>query len=93
MSFDPDARTESGQVRFAMHFPDTIRMVYVTEDTLREYFGADGSPAGMLDAYRANYRVIHSVAQIVGMRGEGDIVVTPDDVRAAGCIAKGSSPP
>jgi hypothetical protein len=47
----------------------------------------------MLDAYRANYRAIHSVAQIVGDRGEGDIVVTSDDVRMAGDIAKASSPP
>jgi hypothetical protein len=93
MSFDTGARMENGKVRFSMHFPDSTRTVYVSAEVLREFFGSDGSPGGMLDAYRANYRAIHSVAQIVGDRGEGDIVVTSDDVRMAGDIAKASSPP
>lgn len=87
MSFDPDAVAEHGAVRFTMHFPDASRVVRVAADALAEYFGSDGTPRGMLDAYRANYRAIHSVAQIVGAGKGGDIAVTSADVRAAGHVA------
>ncbi|ARP86734.1 hypothetical protein [Bordetella genomosp. 9] len=92
MSFDSDAQVENGNVRFVMHFPDATRTVRVSGETLAEYFGSDGSPAGMIAAYRANFRAIHSVAQIVGARGQGDIMLSPEDVRAAGHIATASSP-
>ncbi|ANN68673.1 hypothetical protein [Bordetella bronchialis] len=83
MSFDPDARAEGGDVRFTMHFPEGLRTVRVSGAALREYFGADDSDARLLDAYRANFRSIHAVAQQVGAARAGDIMVTSADLRAA----------
>jgi hypothetical protein len=93
MSFDPDARPEGGSLRFTMHFPDGVRTVRVTADVLSEYFGADGTPARMLDAYRANFRAIHAVAQLVGANCAGDVLVSSADLASAGQIATVSSPP
>jgi hypothetical protein len=93
MSFDPYAHVESGDLRYAMHFPDGVRAVRVTRDALCEYFGADGTPARMLDAYRANFRTIHAVAQLVGSGCAGEVTVTSADLAAAGDPATSASPP
>jgi hypothetical protein len=75
-----------------MHFPDAERTVRVNADALAEYFGSDGSPSGMLNVYRANYRPIHAVAQIVGTGTSGEIEVTSAGVRAAGDAGARSAP-
>jgi hypothetical protein len=93
MSFDPEAHVQDGDVRYAMHFPDGVRTVRVARDALCEYFGADGTAERMLDAYRANFRAIHAVAQLVGSRCTGDVTVTPADLASAGHLATSASPP
>lgn len=84
MSFDPDARVDGGDVRFTMHFPDGMRPARITGGALAEYFGADGSQDRLLEAYRANFRAIHAVAQQLGAARAGDITVTSADLHAAG---------
>ncbi|AOB29936.1 hypothetical protein AKI39_03380 [Bordetella sp. H567] len=84
MSFDPDARIDGGDVRFTMHFPDGMRTVRIRGDALAEYFGADSGGSRMLEAYRANFRAIHALAQQLGAAHAGDVTITADDLRAAG---------
>ncbi|ANN76972.1 hypothetical protein [Bordetella flabilis] len=93
MSFDPDAHVQDGDVHYAMHFPDGVRAVRVTRGALCEYFGADGTPERMLDAYRANFRAIHAVAQLLGDRHAGEVTVTSADLAAVGPLAMSASPP
>lgn len=88
MSFDPDARVDGGDVRFSMHFPDGKRAARITGGALVEYFGADRDDSRMLEAYRANFRAIHAVAQQLGVAQAGDVVVDSRDLRAAGHIAR-----
>jgi len=88
MSFDPDARVDGGDVRFSMHFPDGERTARITGRALAEYFGVDLNGSRMLDAYRANFRAIHAVAQQLGAARTGEVVVDSADLRAAGHTAR-----
>lgn len=75
MTFDVTARPDEGGVSFRMHFPDGPGEARVTAQALQEYFGAAGSPDGLLEAYRANFRAIHAVAQQKVVR-DGHVGVT-----------------
>ena len=75
MTFDVTARPDDEGVSFRMHFPDGPGDARVTVQALREYFGAAGSPDALLEAYRANFRAIHAVAQQKAVR-DGQVGVT-----------------
>jgi hypothetical protein len=83
MSFDPNARVSGDGIVFHMHFPDTTGTACVTGQALREFFGADVDPGTWLDAYRANFRAIHAVAQQKEYATtERPVMVTPTDLHA-----------
>lgn len=84
MSFDPNAKVSDDGIVFHMHFPDKAGTARVTGQALKEFFGADTDPGTWLDAYRANFRAIHAVAQQKEYATtERPVTVTPADLHAA----------
>ena len=84
MSFDPNASVTSDGVVFNMHFPDTTATACVSGQALIEFFGADADTKTWLDAYQANFRSIHAVAQQKEYATtERPVLVMPADLKAA----------
>jgi len=82
MTFDVTARPDAEGVSFRMHFPDGPGDARVTALALKEYFGASGSPDTLLEAYRANFRAIHAVAQQKALRGgQAGVTVETGDLK------------
>ncbi|MEI2418438.1 hypothetical protein V8Z80_19850 [Orrella sp. JC864] len=80
MSYDPHARIEGQALRFSMHGPDQAALqVDVHAAALQQYFGAGGEPSSWLQAYRANFRVIHALAQLKSQVQAGPLVLAPED--------------
>lgn len=88
MTYDNEAVADRTCVRFTMHFPDGPRQAAVSAKALVEYFGADNSEASLLESYRANFRVIHAVAQQLDARTlDNGIIITEADLETAGGAA------
>lgn len=83
MSFDPGAQVDDRGVIFRMHFPDRDGTAVVTADTLKRYFGASDDAGTLLDAYRANFRTIHAVAQQQEAAGNNPPVVDAAAIQRA----------
>ena len=83
MSFDPNAKVSNDGIVFNMHFPDTTGQACVSGQALMEFFGADADTSTWLDAYQANFRSIHAVAQQKEYATtERPVTVTPADLHA-----------
>ncbi len=84
MSFDPEARADVTCVRFTMHFPQGSGTAAISARALVECFGAEMTPEGLLQSYRANFRAIHAAVRRQGQRtSDGGILVTASDLEAA----------
>ncbi len=79
MTYDVNARAKEGSVHFSMHGPDQPLAVIIDGEALERYFGAGSDADSQLEAYAANFRIIHSVAQLKSTEHPAPIRLTVDD--------------
>lgn len=79
MGYDVNAYVRGGSVHFSMHGPERGLAVLVDGRALERYFGATSDADTWLEAYEANFRVIHAVAQLKSVEHRPPIKLNIDD--------------